>query len=488
MRSPYLRWTWLLCSIGCYVWASKAEIERHLEMGKQFLAKGQFSDALTHYHAAIELDPTNYQTYYRRATVLLATGKSKAALADLDKVVELKPDFTAALIQRGSVFMKLGELKKASTDFWAAAKADPANAEIDEKLRQVKVAEDYKHSAEAFYNAHDCEAAEDQLTRAIEFAQWDSDLYRKRAKCYEQMGDIQKAISDIRTITKLVPDSTHAFFHMAELHYGVGDVESSLAQVRECLKLDPEDKQCFPHYKKVKKLAKMRESLAKFASKEQWMECLEKGQQILKAEVHNDHIQLEVFRHTCKCNANLGHLTEAIFECSEVLNKVDENDLDMLSERAEAYILNEQFEDAVRDYEKAVQAHEESRRAKEGLQKAQRLLKQSKKKDYYKILGVKRNANKREIMKAYRKLAQKWHPDNFSDEIEKKKAEEKFINIASAKEVLTDPEKREKFDRGEDPLDHEGQQGGGHPFHGHPFHGFNPFGNDGGYSFKFNFG
>lgn len=59
------------------------------------LLQGQFADALTHYHAAVELDPSNYQTLYRRATVYLAMGKSKAAIPDLDKVVELKSDFIA---------------------------------------------------------------------------------------------------------------------------------------------------------------------------------------------------------------------------------------------------------------------------------------------------------------------------------------------------------------------------------------------------------
>lgn len=50
-----------------------------------------------------------------------------------------------------------------------------------------------------------------------------------------------------------------------------------------------------------------------------------------------------------------------------------------------------------------------------------------------------RSASKQEIIKAYRKLAQQWHPDNFQSEAEKKEAEKKFIDIASAKEVLTDP-------------------------------------------------
>jgi len=52
-----------------------------------------------------------------------------------------------------------------------------------------------------------------------------------------------------------------------------------------------------------------------------------------------------------------------------------------------------------------------------------------------------RNAKKREIEKAYRKLAAQWHPDNFQDEKEKESAEKQFIDIAAAKEVLTDPGK-----------------------------------------------
>lgn len=49
-----------------------------------------------------------------------------------------------------------------------------------------------------------------------------------------------------------------------------------------------------------------------------------------------------------------------------------------------------------------------------------------------------RTATKKEILKAYRKLAQKYHPDNYQGD-EKASAEKKFIDIASAKEVLTDP-------------------------------------------------
>ncbi|SFL20356.1 DnaJ C-terminal domain-containing protein [Proteiniphilum acetatigenes] len=64
--------------------------------------------------------------------------------------------------------------------------------------------------------------------------------------------------------------------------------------------------------------------------------------------------------------------------------------------------------------------------------------------DYYKILGVDRNASAEDIKKAYRKLARKLHPDlNPND----KEAQKKFQELNEANEVLSDPEKRAKYDK-----------------------------------------
>ena len=93
-------------------------------------------------------------------------------------------------------------------------------------------------------------------------------------------------------------------------------------------------------------------------------------------------------------------------------------------------------------------------------------MKQSKEKNYYKILGISRTSDKKAIKAAYRALALQWHPDKNED---KEKAGQMFQDISEAYEVLSDEELRAKYDRGEDVFDNQGGGGGGG---GQRHHGF----------------
>jgi len=200
---------------------------------------------------------------------------------------------------------------------------------------------------------------------------------------------------------------------------------------------------------------------------------------VLKADPTVPELMFVAEDKLCHCLLQQGEFTSSLEYCTAALEKHTEARI--LCDRAEDYIALDMLDEAQQDYAKALEIEEQFNRAKEGLQRVQKLQKQAKKRDYYKILNVKRNANKREIVKAYRKAAQQWHPDNFQGD-EKKVAEKKFIDIAAAKEVLTDPEKRQKYDNGEDPLDPESQQGQGfNPFQQGGFHSFH------GQQFKFHF-
>ena len=75
-------------------------------------------------------------------------------------------------------------------------------------------------------------------------------------------------------------------------------------------------------------------------------------------------------------------------------------------------------------------------------------------KNYYKTLGVERNATPEQIKKAYRKLAMKWHPDRNSEN--KKEAEAKFKEIGEAYSILSDDKKRKIYDQyGEDGINNQ---------------------------------
>jgi len=104
----------------------------------------------------------------------------------------------------------------------------------------------------------------------------------------------------------------------------------------------------------------------------------------------------------------------------------------------------------------------------------------SKPKDYYKILGVGKNFNEKQLKKAYRKLSLKYHPDKNPDDPD---AAEKFIEVSNAYEVLSDPQKRAVYDQyGEEGLKPGGGGGGGPG--GQAAHG-QPGGGAGGFHFNF---
>lgn len=90
------------------------------------------------------------------------------------------------------------------------------------------------------------------------------------------------------------------------------------------------------------------------------------------------------------------------------------------------------------------------------------------KRDYYEVLGVAKNASPEEIKKAYRKLAIKYHPDRNPDD---KAAEEKFKEAAEAYDVLSNEEKRQKYDQFGHSMGQQGFPGGGDGGFGGFYHG-----------------
>lgn len=116
------------------------------------------------------------------------------------------------------------------------------------------------------------------------------------------------------------------------------------------------------------------------------------------------------------------------------------------------------WEAAVRELKSLQEANPQDTSIAKELRQAELELKKSKRKDFYKIIGVEKDASENDIKKAYRKLAIVHHPDKNPDDED---AEKRFKEIGEAYETLSDPEKRARYDSGEDLIDPSDMFGGG---------------------------
>ena len=120
------------------------------------------------------------------------------------------------------------------------------------------------------------------------------------------------------------------------------------------------------------------------------------------------------------------------------------------------------YDEALGEYSKVKNFAPQTPGLREKLRHAQLELKKSKRKDLYKVLDVDPGAGESMIKKAYRKAAIQWHPDKHANKSEEEivEAEAKFKEIGEAYAILSDPQKRQRFDAGED-VEEINQGGGG---------------------------
>jgi DnaJ family protein C protein 7 len=144
--------------------------------------------------------------------------------------------------------------------------------------------------------------------------------------------------------------------------------------------------------------------------------------------------------------------------------------LKIVLRRADCFNKLEKFDESVRDYTLADGLQSgQNNDVRQALSDAKKAQKMAKRKNYYKILGIDKNADEKDITRGYRKMCLKYHPDrhaSVSDE-EKEVAIEQFKEVGEAYAVLNDSRKKHMYDSG---MDIDGTSasdgGGGHHHHG----------------------
>ncbi|CAK8543836.1 unnamed protein product [Lathyrus sativus] len=398
------------------------------------------------------------------------------ALNDLNSAIEADPNHSEAYLSRASVLRQLCRYEQSERSYKKFLELKPGHSVAEKELSQLLQAQSALETAQSLYESGNYTKSLEYIEKVVLVfspACTKAKLLKVRLLIADK--EYEGAIAESGILLKEDENNLEALLLRGRGYYYLADHDVATRHYQKGLRLDPEHSKLKKAYFGLKNLLKKSKSAEDNASKGKLRVAVEEFKNALAIDpdhrAHNVNLHLGL----CKVLVRLGRGKDALNSCSEALN-IDEELIDALVQRGEAKLLTEDWEGAVEDLKAAAQKSPQDMNIREVLMRAEKALKISKRKDYYKILGISKHASAADIKRAYKKLALQWHPDKNVDNREE--AEAKFREIAAAYEVLSDEDKRTRYDRGED-LEESGMGGGGGG-------GFNPFGG-GGQQFHFTF-
>jgi DnaJ homolog subfamily C member 7 len=395
-----------------------------------------------------------------RAAAFISDGQYAAALNDSLRADELDPNNPKILLRLARIYTSLGRADEALSTFDKiqppASAKDVAPAKT--MLQHISVAEDaLKHGTTGSMALH----ALDQAERLMGYGAPKPRKWQlMRGEAYLKMGNVN-ALGDAQTVAMALLRNNNldpeALVLRGRALYAQGDNDKAIQHFRKALECDPDFRDAVKYLRIVQKLNRMKEEGNADYKAGRWQSAIEKYTEALEVDPLNKGTNSKILQNRALCRIKLKDYAGAIADCDRAL-ALEPSYTKARKTKASALGASGDWEAAIKEL-KSLQEQDpnDSSIAKE-IKKAELELKKSKRKDYYKILGVEKDANELDIKKAYRKLAIVHHPDKNPDD---EQAAERFKDIGEAYETLSDPQKRARYDSGDDLMDPADMFGGG---------------------------
>ena len=491
------------------------EVKALLSSGDKALREGRssYQEAVSFYTKALNINPKSMRGLYSRAELLSMMKESRKCMEDLSNLLVLDPKHRQGLALRSKLLAQTGQLVEAARDQLALAQVyreQKNDKKLDEANRvygKMKILgdqwEETKNllaTAESTMDKKNANQRCMQILQSVisEFAKDNVALRLTRAECALNARERVTATEELKYVLKKEPQNLAAVVLGARAFRELGAMDQAKSEIKRCLSLDPEYQPCQKLHKLIRQYQKVVEHLEQLVRDKDWERALVEIDEAFELEDEPPNAD-QLWRWRCEALVALRETEKGLEACTTLL-ELENGDInphmyDVFLHRADLHVMNEDLDKAEADVRKAAELNNNNDRVREYQGKMEKLRQAASRKDYYKILGVKKTATNAQIRKAFRTMAKKYHPDQLrSKEMtdkEREKMDQLFRDINEAKEMLMDEEKRRRYDSGEDVTKPQQQQG--HPFHGSPFH-FNFGGGGGGQHFQqgggfhFNFG
>ncbi|TQE13153.1 hypothetical protein C1H46_001237 [Malus baccata] len=419
--------------------------------------------------SALDGKPGNTAELFERVSQSIKVKRYSEALNDLNAAIEADPALSEAYYHRASVLRQICRYEESEKSYKKFLELKPRESVAEKELSQLIQAQNALDTAMTLFESGNYAKSSEYVEKVVlVFSPACSKAKLLKVRLLLATKDYSSVISEAAYILKEDEDNLEALLLRGRAYYYLADHDVAQRHYQKGLRLDPEHSELKKAYFGLKNLLKKTKSAEDNVNKGKLRVAVEDFKAALALDpnhlAHNVHLHLGL----CKVLVKLGRGKDALSSCNEALT-IDEELLEALVQRGEAKLLTEDWDGAVEDLKSAAQQSPQDMNIREALMRAEKALKMSKRKDWYKILGVSKTASISEIKRAYKKLALQWHPDKNVEN--RQEAEDKFREIAAAYEVLGDEDKRTRYDRGED-IEEMGMGGGGG--------GFNPFGGGGG--------